>query len=370
VNAVVDAASLGAALDALVEIARLPLVPAEAERHLRRVVQPVPDARLRLVWQHEAHDGSLHYDLLITRPGVGTVSLSYAPLTATPWALRGGRRARDRTLLRVDGVEVDVGEAIDHLDLLWSSPSLKQRLVNACLVRQELRAEDLALDDDDLQRAMDASRRARGLLTVAETTAWLESQDLSLAEFEELVRQEAAVRNLRRRVARPDVRAYFGAHRHGLQVVQAVQVTFALRGAAQAAAAHARQGCDLLAEARTGFLASPADTISVVLSRSRRDELGDVDEPDRGDAPSRPGPDGAPRLLGPTGTAGGWCVTQVLDAEEATLDEATVETIERRLFDRWLERRRAAAQVEWFWGPADDPPAGRLVPRRPCPRET
>jgi hypothetical protein len=43
---------------------------------------------------------------------------------------------------------------------------------------------------------------------------------------------------------------------------------------------------------------------------------------------------------------------QVRAVLPATLDTPTRGAVQRVLFDAWLAERRAAADVEWFWGNA------------------
>ena len=51
-------------------------------------------------------------------------------------------------------------------------------------------------------------------------------------------------------------------------------------------------------------------------------------------------------------TDGGFTIVRVLDLTPALLNGPTRLAVERRLFDAWLEERRQAAQIEWFWGNA------------------
>ena len=49
-------------------------------------------------------------------------------------------------------------------------------------------------------------------------------------------------------------------------------------------------------------------------------------------------------------TDDGYAVIRVITLEDAVLDAATGALIECRLFARWLDARRQAARVEWYWG--------------------
>ncbi|WP_327010379.1 TIGR04500 family putative peptide maturation system protein [Dactylosporangium sp. NBC_01737] len=172
-----------------------------------------PGAGLRLLWQREEYDGSLHYDLLIREPG-GTVSLSWCPDDGLPWPLRGVQRGGEMLLVRVNGVALEVADAVAYLDLLWREAPLRERLVDSCLVREAVNGEEL--DDAGLQAAADAFRRARGLLTPEATRAWMAAEGLSDQQFEELVAHQALVARLRERVTAGavDAEVAAGARRH------------------------------------------------------------------------------------------------------------------------------------------------------------
>src|SRR5437868_6184279 len=118
--------------------------PVTAADRLEALRHRYPGTRIRLLWQREPYDGSLHYDLLLTGPGPGTTSLSYCPDRALPWPLIDGQRAGDRVLLRVDGVSVEIGEIIAQLDVLHAG-TLADQLVTGALIRQELAADPVRL---------------------------------------------------------------------------------------------------------------------------------------------------------------------------------------------------------------------------------
>jgi len=277
-----------------------------------------PGAALRLLWQREEYDGSLHYDLLVREPGAGAgvVSLSWCPDDALPWPLRGVQRGGEMLLVRVDGFELGVADAIGFLDLLWREAPLRDRLVDTCLVRLALDADGTELDDAELQAAADAFRRARGLLTAEDTRAWMARERLSDRQFEDLVAHQAGVARLRERVTAGRVDAELAADPGRFEQVRLVRV----EAADEAAAARLAAAPDLLAAAAADFAAGvgPAPVLMTVTRADLRD---------------------AP--------AGPCVVTAVLGVRPATRDE-----VSRRLFGEWLAGRRASARVEWNWGPA------------------
>ena len=73
--------------------------PREAQQRLRAVRAQHLELGMELVWEEEAYDGSVHYDLLL-RPGDGaTVSVSFCRERGLPWPLRGVRRWSDADLV-------------------------------------------------------------------------------------------------------------------------------------------------------------------------------------------------------------------------------------------------------------------------------
>ncbi|MGI5240494.1 TIGR04500 family putative peptide maturation system protein [Dactylosporangium sp. CA-139066] len=277
-----------------------------------------PEAGLRLLWQREEYDGSLHYDLLVRQPATdaGVVSLSWCPDDTLPWPLRGVQRGGEMLLVRVNGFELDVADAIGFLDLLWQDAALRDRLVDTCLVRLALDADGTELDDAALQEAADAFRRARGLLTLEDTRAWMARERLSDQQFEDLVAHQAGVARLRERVTAGRVDAELAADPGRYEQLRLVRV----EAADEAAAARLAAAPDLLAAAAADFTAGvgPAPVLMTVT----RADLEPV-------------------------LAGDFVVTAVLGVQPATR-----EAVSRRLFADWLAEQRAAARIEWNWGPA------------------
>ncbi|GAA4252963.1 TIGR04500 family putative peptide maturation system protein [Dactylosporangium darangshiense] len=291
-----------------------------------------PEAGLRLLWQREEYDGSLHYDLLVRQPATdaGVVSVSWCPDDALPWPLRGVQRGGEMLLVRVDGFELGVADAIGFLDLLWREAPLRDRLVDTCLVRLALdaAADGTELDDAALQEAADAFRRARGLLTLEDTRAWMSRERLSDQQFEDLVAHQARVARLRERVTAGRVDAELAADPGRYEQLRLVRV----EAADDAAAARLAAAPDLLAAAAADFAAGvgPAPVLMTVTR-------ADLD------------PALAEAIAGgvPVPLAGGYLVAAVLGVQPATRD-----AVSRRLFGEWLAERRAAAHIEWNWGPS------------------
>ena len=245
-------------------------------------------------------------------------------------------------LLRVNGEPLAIEEAMGYLDVLWEETELLERLVTVCLVRQELAENPVRIEPAALQHAMDAFRRARGLLTPAATEQWMRERGLGMDAFEDLVEHEASIAELKARIL-----AEHPVDPTDLDRARVVRVRFTERLLADAfvdmvgrsgptdvrAVASAAAGAFAVASAVTGteFLEVSADSVD-------RAEPGTV--------------------LGPTADGDGWSVTQVVAVFPATSGPLTDKLLADVAFERWVADRRRDARIEWFWGAAAKTPTG------------
>jgi len=317
--------------------------PPLARHRLRDLRLLHPDRRMRLLWQREDYDGSIRYDLLVWPPGDGTISLSYSPESGLPWSLRGGHRVSDRVLLRVNGITMEVGQAIACLDFLWDETALTDRLITSCLLRQELEEDPVDLTDAELQDGMDAFRRARGLLSTEATTEWMARRGLSHHDLEELVAAELTVAWLRSKVTAWRSEAYFRQNRALFDSARVATVRFPGRPEAEKFAEAVRGGGEFYGEAERAFSAGMAASGSGLFSVIHRGDLTPDVAHDVFQAPLG-------TVLGPYAGEAGWSVIRVLARQPAVFDEATAEFVQRRLFAEWLGERRKSARIDWHWG--------------------
>ncbi|GIH27749.1 hypothetical protein Aph01nite_60590 [Acrocarpospora phusangensis] len=316
---------VSAATRILTELSESRVTPADAERELAAVAAK-GGLRVRLLADEEAYDGSVHRNLIVRGPGRPTVSLSVASGPGLPWALRGVVAPHEYDLVEVNGQIVAVDEAMACLDGLFDDVRLMRGLIDASLVAQALDEYDLEVSPHDLQEAMDAYRRARRLYSAEATDAWMRDNGFTPALLAKHVEQLAGVALLRRHVVGGEVDAWFAEHHAELDVIVAAWATDGERLRADPLAAVAESW-------RAGDAAG--------LREWRVDEL----------------PVGFCRLAGaavgevvPVGFDGVSADAVVVDRRPAERDARTLALVERRLFDRWLADRRAAARVTWFWG--------------------
>jgi hypothetical protein len=88
------------------------------------------------------------------------VSLSYCPERAVPWPLRGVQRQSEGDLVRVNTNVLRVDTAMACLDFIWDEAPIIERLVNLCVIQEELDREPIDLSNAELQQAMDHFRNS------------------------------------------------------------------------------------------------------------------------------------------------------------------------------------------------------------------
>jgi putative peptide maturation system protein len=291
----------------------------------------------------------VHYDALLGLAGEGTVSLSFCPERALPWPVRGVHRWDEQTLLRVNRTFLKVDEAVACVDFIWDQAPVIKRLVNRCLVQEELEKSGIALSAEELQEAMDAFRRTRRLYKAEDTVRWLERHGTTQEKLEGLVAGEAVVGKLRDQLTAGKVEAYFQQHQARFESAWVAQMSYLDRETAQQSSAQIQAGqLDFYAAAQQRFLAgtSPgAGSAQQLFSVVRRGEL--EEEAAAAIFSARAGD-----MIGPIQMGEGFSLVRLLAAEKPRLDAAVREAIKKILFDNWLEERRQAANVEWLWGNA------------------
>ncbi|SEL88461.1 TIGR04500 family putative peptide maturation system protein [Rhodococcus maanshanensis] len=323
-----------------------------------------PRTRMRLLRHREALDDSMQYGLLLTETGVGTATLSWAPERAIPWSLRGTQRTAESMLLRVNGEALAIEEAMAYLDVMWERTELLDRLISVCLIKQELAENPVRLEPGVLQDAMDAFRRARGLLTVADTERWMRARTLSHTALEELVEREAAIAELKRRVVADRGHAWLAENVGGLDRARVATVRFAERTEAErfldlVRARMVDGGED--AVGAFGAAAAAEFAASATLTGVEMTEVVRCELPESLAGPlflAEPS-----EVLGPVSDEPGWRVVQVLARTRAASDAQADRAVAEAVFAQWLAERHEAARIEWFWGDAAKTPTGAPVHR-------
>ena len=338
--------ALSAALDYLKTLHRDGVRPAEARARLQGLRGQHPEARLDLLWEEEACDYSVHYDALLYREGEGTVSLSFCPEHTLPWPLRGVQRWSETNLLRVNATVLKVDQAVALLDFAWGDPAMLKRLVHAAIVREALERDPVTVTDEDMQRALDGFRWLHRLYKAADMRRWMAERGLTQEKLEGLIAEMAQLAALRNRVTAGRVEDHFAGHQADFDIVSFAQFAVTEAEQARRIADEIREGTiDFYAAAERSFRdgGPTAGDLFVTLRRGKLSaELAAAVDAEPG------------AIVGPIPRGDSHVIVRVLSKTPARLDGPTRAAVQDALFEQWLEERRAASAIEWYWGPADD----------------
>ena len=94
---------------------------------------------------------------------------------------------------------------------------LIQEVLADQVIREHARAAGLAVTSDELQEAADSFRRRHGLLTAADTQAWMTGRGLSLDDFEAGLEEDLLALKVRQHVAAEQVEPYWAANQSGYE---------------------------------------------------------------------------------------------------------------------------------------------------------
>ncbi|HEY5865569.1 MAG TPA: TIGR04500 family putative peptide maturation system protein [Candidatus Tectomicrobia bacterium] len=321
--------------------------PPEAQVRLLDLQARHPETTMHLVWEEEACDASVHYDVLLRLPEGATLSLSFCPDRALPWPLRGVHRWSDADLLRVNGVTLKVQQAIACLDFIWGEAPILNRLVNTIVMREELGKDPIKLTDAELQLGIDGFRRAHKLYSAEDTQAWIQTRGMTHTDLEQLVGDVLVAARLRDRLVEGRIQSYFEDHRADFDTVHIVQIESPDHESVHQIYRQILAGeVTFLEAAQQHFLSSTtkhAETQRPLFATVQRREAST--EFAVALFAAAPGD-----VVGPTPTDSGYAIAHVLSRGTASLGEPTRTTIKEILWETWLTEHRQAARIEWFWG--------------------
>jgi putative peptide maturation system protein len=337
------------ALDYLLALQHEGVRPRDARARLQCLRRRHPGLEIDLLAEEEAFDQSVHYDALLRHVGEGTVSLSYCPERAVPWPLRGVHRWSEGDLLRVNANVLQVDAAIACLDFIWDEEPTIERLVNMCIIQEELERQPIDLTDAELQDAMDQFRAAKKLFKAEDTLRWLEQHGMTHEKLERYVSERAIVPKLRDRIAASRVEEYFCQHQADFDTARIARLEMADESQASKLAGQIRAGAQnffaaaecLFCEAAERNAPSKAGLFATVERRQAepafRDQL----------FAATPG-----QLVGPIPVETGYTLMRVLAIIPAELNGRTRAAIKDIFFKDWLAERRQTSRIEWCWGDA------------------
>lgn len=336
-------------LDYLLSLQQEGVQPREARVRLQALRECHPDLQIDLLAEEEAFNHSIHYDSLVHCAGKGTVSLSYCPERAVPWPLRGVHRWNEGDLVRVNANILQVHAAIACLDFIWDEVQIIERLVDLCIIHEEMDRQPIDLTDTELQEAMNKFRAAKKLFSAEETMRWMERHGMTHETLERYVAETAILPKLRDQIAAGQVEAYFYQHQNDFDIVQVARLEVADASEAHELAEQIRAGAqNFFAAAEQLFLdaakqgVSPKASLFATIERHQADPT--LREQLFACAPGQ--------LVGPVPVETGYALMRVLAITFAQLDDRTCTVIKDILFKDWLDKRRQGSHIEWCWGNA------------------
>lgn len=258
------------------------------------------------------------FDLLLAVHGQGTLALSWHPEDGVPWTPKYSDHWAVNYVLTVNGQSTTIQSALLYLGaVLKRRPDLMADLVNRSLLQSAMEGESIVIDEARTVRAVEQFRRGQGLEKAEDMRRWLQQTGLTIEAVYELVEETLRVEEFRKRLVAGKARPWFAAHRADFERVTVFEVEPASPAAARKLAAAARRGGLQAAAARAGAQLTGTRTRCCYAH-----ELAQA--ADHG-------------------------LREVIRREPPRFDAATRAHIERQLFEQWLERGRAQAQLQWHW---------------------
>lgn len=278
------------------------------------------------------------YDLLLRDEGHGTLALSHTKSAHSPWSIERAEHWAAQRVLTIDDQVLSVHDALR----IWQheaahEPGLMQKLLDEALIARATPDDDAEVSDEELQRSADGLRRRLGLHDSARTRAWLTQHGLSLAGLEDLARRAVLRERWLQRMFDADGEAYFERHPRELERVQ-VCFAYADENVLEALKSKVGPGRSLLGAIEDSLQAGAAEAIEAKLTACFACEL-----------PSRLGDASLLETVGPFQMQGRWVLAQLLSRKACKYEGEVRRAVQTRLFTRWLERERAAADIRWHW---------------------
>jgi putative peptide maturation system protein len=334
-------------LNYLMTLSEKSIQPQEAKAGLRDLQMLYPENKLELLWETQDYDNSVHYDTLLNLPGQGTISLSFCPEQTLPWPLRGVHRSNEGDLVRVNNTVLEIGHAIACLDFIWDEARIVNHLVNMCLIQEELDRNPVEFTEADLQVELNRFRKVRKLYRAEDTHRWLEQNAMTHAQLERLLSDEVKVSKLREQIAAPGIESYFSDYQDNFKTISLARLRFPDLNSAVNAYEQVISGQVGFYEIATSCLDlqnTPKPHLIPLFEVVQLHQMPLVLQSLEG-IQLKPG-----RVLEPLEIEEIYTIVQIIDVKPACLDELTREAIQQILFDRWLNEKRNAAKIEWYWG--------------------
>ena len=112
------------------------------------------------------------------------------------------------------------------LDILWREAPISERMINTCLIKEELSCNPIDVSQEELQEGMDALRRGHRLYTPDDTTRWMRQHGTTQATLERMVSEHLATELLRKRIVAGQIAEYVASHIRDFDIAHIARIEF------------------------------------------------------------------------------------------------------------------------------------------------
>ncbi len=237
------------------------------------------------------------------------------------------------TIVKIDGEAIDLAEFVRALKLKGKFDALLDQFVRDRLVARAARKAGIQASEAEIQEFANVFRRARGLHRAADTSRFLESQQISLKEFEAFVTDGVYQEKLMQQVSSEEaVQEYFKLNSPRFDAVDLSHIVLDSEP-------KAREIMAVLADDPESF-EEMAREHSIAVTRSRGGMIGTVLRGSlRPDVEAKAFAASAGDLVGPFASSDHKTmeIIRVNSKRPAQLDEPTADEIRRILREQWLQ---------------------------------
>jgi putative peptide maturation system protein len=213
--------------------------------------------------------------------------------------------------------------------------------VDSEIIRQAAARQQLALSDEELQKAADDFRIQHHLYDSETTEAWFTKNHLSQEEWESSLAEVILEKKLCDRLAEGKIEQHFAENRLSFDAATLAYLIVNDEGVARELRAQiVDDGADFHALARQFSIDDSTRNAGGYAGLVRRTEMEAAVEAAVFGADSG-------EVIGPVKTDLGWSLIKVEALLRGKLDDATRGSIRAQLFDDWLQEQRRKARIRY-----------------------
>ncbi len=229
--------------------------------------------------------------------------------------------------------EISNEDILEQIKLSCKIPEMVEQIIIRRIIEKEAAQAEITIEVSELQAVADDFRAQKGLTSAKNTQLWLDTNKLSLDEFENIIHLMLVSNKLKDLVLVEKVERYFYEHQLEFDRVALSRVVLENKELAMELYYAVREG-----EISFGDVASKY--IEDVDLRRQGGYLGRIRRKDlNSELISAFSVAKTPQIMKPIATARGFCLLWVEEVVKAELDEKTYEEIRTQLFVEYLRNR-------------------------------